>query len=188
MININYSKKIILAAIIVASAVFFIAADKENGASIKTGDAQNPAVKKIRVGVYDSRAVAVAYAPSKFNNGVSDLMTEYKEAEKNNDKEKMKTLKMMGSKSQDKLHMQGFGDYPVDDIMEKIMDSLPEVAKAANVDVITRRVAFSSPDVEIVDITKEIIKPFNPSDKTLKTIEELQKTKPLPFEKFPIKD
>jgi hypothetical protein len=58
---------------------------------------------------------------------------------------------------------------------------LPAIAQAAGVQLIVSKwdIAYQSPEAELIDLTAEIIKPFQPSDRTLKTIEELKKLAPL---------
>jgi hypothetical protein len=68
----------------------------------------------------------------------------------------------------------------VDDILAKIPDALPAVAQQADVGLIVSkwRLDYCRPDVEQVDVTELLAAKFNPSPKTLKTIEELRKHAP----------
>ncbi len=149
-----------------------------------------PAAKDrgLRVGVFDSRAVAVAYAHSKYNTQVAKLMEEDKKAKAANDTEKIAELKVKGKKLQDKFHLQGFGKVPVDDLLECMKDRLPDVAKQAGVDVIADDVTWASRRVEKIDVTDRLVSLYEPNEKTLKTVAEIKKVKPLPLEEFPIED
>lgn len=132
----------------------------------------------LRVGVYDSRAIAVAYAASKYNP-VGSKMKEYKQVKAAGDTKHVKELEAWGKRSQRQLHRQGFGRVPVCDLLEDVKDKMPEMARKAGVAMITRQCDYSSSDVEVVDVTKELVSLFDPSEKTLRTVEVLKKHKPI---------
>ncbi len=127
---------------------------------------------KLRVGVYDSRAIAIAYAPSEYNP-VAEMMGEMKKAKEAGDIERIKELEEWGPRHQRQLHRQGFGRVPVTDLLEHVKDRLPEVAKAAGVDVIAFECNYIGSDVEKIDITRELVMLFDPSDKVLGWVEQL---------------
>ena len=87
------------------------------------------ATPKLRVGTYDNRAIAVAYAPSRFNPG-GEKMREYRQAAAEGDEARMAELSAWGEAHQRALHRQGFGRVPVDDLLAHVADRLPEVAAA----------------------------------------------------------
>jgi hypothetical protein len=127
----------------------------------------------IRVGIYDSRAIAIAYAPSKFNPA-REKMRQFKKAKDDGNEKLMKELENWGEKHQRQLHRQGFAFVPVGDLLSHVEDKLPEVAERADVVAITRSFNFSTPSVEVVDVTDELVKLFDPSEKTLKTIQSIR--------------
>lgn len=135
----------------------------------------------VRVGTYDNRAVAIAWFHSEFND-VGTLHEQAQAAEKAGDKAKLKELKERGPKLQRKLHFQGFGRAPVTDLLEPVEDRLAEAAAAAGVDAIVFECNFAVEGVEVVDVTDEVVRLFDPSPKALKTIEELRKHDPVPLE------
>ena len=163
--------------IFILSAVCFMLAVFEVGVW-----AEQPA-RKLRVGVYDNRAIAVAYGPSKFNP-VGEKMKEYKEAKATGDTKRAKEFEAWGEKHQRKLHRQGFGQVPVDDILAHVKDKFPEVARKTDVDVIVRQCDYVGPNVEDVDITKELVLLFEPSEKTLRTVEGLKKHAPVDLDEI----
>jgi hypothetical protein len=144
-------------------------------AAIARGD---EGAKKLRVGVYDNRAIAIAYAPSKYNP-VAAKMKEYREAEEAGDAEKMKELKSWGETHQRQLHRQGFGRVPVEDLLAHVKDKIPEVAKKARVDVIVFECTYAAENVEVVDVTMELAALFEPSEKTLKILQDLKDNPPV---------
>ncbi len=133
---------------------------------------------KLRVGVYDNRAIVAAYAPSKYNP-VGSKMKEYEKAKAADDTKRIKELEAWGEKHQRQLHRQGFCCVPVNDLLAHVKDKLPEMARKAGIDVIARQCDYTLPNVEVVDITKELVLLFDPSEKTLKIVEELKKHAPV---------
>ena len=135
---------------------------------------------KVRVGIFDSRAVAVAYAHSDWNE-VGAKMAEMEKAKAAGDTKKIEELEVWGPAYQAKLHRQGFGTAPVHDLLKYIKNDIPKIAKEACVDIVVSKwdVVYQNPSIELVDITDEIVKPFNPSGKTLKSIRGIQTHPPV---------
>jgi hypothetical protein len=132
----------------------------------------------VLVGIYDNRAIAVAYAASA-HNPVGARMQEYEAAKLAGDAARMQELEAWGQKHQRQLHRQGFGRVPVDDLLACVRDGLPEVARAAGVDAITWSCAYAAPGVEVVDVTHRIVALFDPSPATLRTISQMKGVEPL---------
>lgn len=140
-----------------------------------------------RVGVFDSRAVAVAYAASKgFNEELALKMKEYRQAKDAGDQEKVKQLEAAGQAGQEQLHLQGFGTASVSGILDRIKDQLPAIARQNKVDLIVSKwdIAYQTPTVETVDITETIIEPFQPSERTRKIVADLKGKDPVPAEEL----
>jgi hypothetical protein len=136
---------------------------------------------KLRVGTYDNRAVAIAWFHSEFND-LGKLREQMAEAKEAGDQARIKELSELGPKLQRKLHFQGFGRSPVTDLLEPVKDRLGEVAAAAGVDAIVFECNFAAEGVEVVDVTDELVKLFDPTTEALRTIEELKKHDPVPLE------
>jgi hypothetical protein len=143
--------------------------------------AEEPAT--VRVGVYDSRAVAVAYAASDFNP-VSEKMKQYDAAKEAGDTKRMEEYEAWGQKHQRQLHRQGFGRVPVTDLLEHVADRLPDVARETGVDVIAFECNYRGPHVEEVDVTRELVMLFDPSGKTLETVAEMAKVEPVDLDEI----
>lgn len=136
----------------------------------------------LRVGVFDSRAVVIAFAGSDIHNKeLKAKMVERDKAKAAGDDEKVAELEAWGKARQEKFHRQGFGTASVDDILIHIKKDLPEIAKAAGVDIIVSKwdVVYKVKGAEVVDITDQIVMPFKPTEKTLKSVKSLMKHKPL---------
>ena len=142
------------------------------------------AESKMRVGIYDSRAIAIAYAHSDWNDTrLKAKMTEMEKAKSSGDTAKISELEAWGQARQAKLHRQGFSTAPVDDILEHIKDDLPQIAKDANVIALVSRWDKKSlkryRSAELIDVTDSIAAQFNPNEKTLRTIEQIKNNKPV---------
>jgi hypothetical protein len=146
------------------------------------GSEKKNQTQELVVGVFDSRAVCVAYTSSKSHDSeVREKMAQKKQAEKAGDQQKINKLKEWGKKDQAMRHKQGFGTASVKNLLEHIKQDIPKVAKEAGVDIIVSKwdMAYQAKNAEFVDVTELIIRGFEPSEKTLKIIRALIKHKPL---------
>lgn len=140
-----------------------------------------PENKKIRVGVFDSRAIAVAYYRStEFNNIMKELHAEHKKAKSAGDDKLASNYEARGKALNDLAHQQGFGTGSVDSILKKVKDQLPIIARANNVQVMVSQwnLAYQAQDAKFVDVTDELVKLFHPDEATLKVIEDVRKKTP----------
>ena len=142
---------------------------------------------KVRVGTFDSRALAMAYfATEAFNRQLSGLRAEHEEAKAAEDEKRVKEsfaeLRALG----ELMHKQGFSTWPVDNILETIKEKIPVIAKQGNVDVIICKwdIVYHGSEVEFVDVTDLMVQPFNPDKETLKTIKDVQKHDPVPLDEI----
>jgi len=137
----------------------------------------------LRVGTYDPRAIAVAFAHSSMQRDImKQKMDEMTKAKAAGDEKKIAELKSWGEQQQHKLHLQGFSGAPVDDILARVKDKLPQVAKRCGVEVIAGKMNYVGGGVAVVDVTDELVKLFEPSEKALKMIESLKKQPLVPEE------
>lgn len=151
--------------------------------------AASPAIKadessdtggKLRIGIYDSRAIAIAFAASEFNP-VAEKMAAHKKAKAAGDEDEVKALEAWGEQYQRQLHFQGFGRVPVDDLLNPVKDQLAKVAADKHLVAITMGCEFTGEAVELVDVTDELVKLFKPTDRTLNDIRMIRNVKPTPL-------
>jgi hypothetical protein len=145
--------------------------------------------KPLRIGVFDSRAIALAYGNSaEFQRTVQGLRADHDKAKAANNESRAQELDTEGQWSQVRLHQQVFSTGPVSGILAKVADKLPAIAAQAGVALIVSKweVQFKNPAVETVDVTLPIVKLFAPSDKVLKWIDEMKAQPPIPFEELPL--
>jgi hypothetical protein len=138
----------------------------------------------IRVGTFDSRAIAVAYAHSpQLEAWMKPLVAARDAAKAAGDLERVRKLEAEGAAHQKKLHEQGFSTGSVSDLLALIAADLPAIADGAGVDLVVSRfdVAWQRQGVETVDVTDRLIEPFHPSEKTRKMIEQVREQEPVPL-------
>jgi hypothetical protein len=152
---------------------------------------QNANTKPLRVGVYDSRGVALAYyrkylRSPEFTAVMKKLKEDHDKAKAAGDTEKAKKLEAQGKGMQAHSHAQVFGAAPIDEVLAKIKDQLPQIAKQAGVDLIVCKwtVAYQAPNANMVDVTEPMAKLFQPDETTMKMIREASKHKPLSAEEL----
>ena len=145
-----------------------------------------PKQMKTRVGIYDSRAVALAYCGTEYHeHAIAKFKQDYEQAKAVGDTKRTKEIDAEMWRLQKQAHRQVFSTAGVDDILEHIKDNLPQIAKEA--DVITlvskwdKKTLKHYKFAELIDVTDLIVAPFNPKEKQLKTIEQLKKEKPIPL-------
>ena len=151
-----------------------------------TVSAQSQA-SKLRVGVYDSRAIAIAYGNSaEFRESLKPIQAEHAKAKKEKNDKRMKEIDARMKLQQRRAHEQGFSTGSVAGILAKEKDSLPGVAKKAGVEVIVSKweLNHQSPDVDVVDLTDELVALFHPSEKVLGWVKDLKSHPPLPIEEI----
>jgi len=141
----------------------------------------------VRVGTFDSRALAIAYYRSEaFRRQMNEMRTEHEEAKAAGDEGLVRELEFEGSAQQELMHKQGFSTWQVDNILEMIKGEIPEIAIQANVDVIISKWAlvYRRPEVEPIDVTSFMVKPFDPDDRTLTMIKDIQKQDPVTLDEL----
>jgi hypothetical protein len=161
------------------------------GGAEQAGSAEKPTVAgKVRIGTYDNRSIAVAFAHSK-HNPVKEKMAEYEKAKTGGDKAKMKELETWGEEHQKLLHFQGFGHVPVSDLLEPVKDQVRDLVQKKGLAAVTMSCDFVGADVEVVDVTEDLVKLYEPTERTLKMARGVRNAKQLglvELSKLPVKD
>lgn len=168
---------LVIIAVVAGLAAHMTAGDQESQ--------KKASGSKIRVGTFDSRAVAIAYFGSKtFNRHLNALRAELKAAKADGNQKRVKELEAEGPALQELMHKQGFSTWPVDNILETIERKIPEIAKQADVEVIVSKwdIVYQRSGVEFVDVTDLMVRPFEPDEDTWRTIKDIQKQDPVPLE------
>jgi hypothetical protein len=141
-----------------------------------------------RIGTYDSRAIAVAYAHSDMlREWHTKLRAQREEAMKAGDEQRAREIEARGKAAQERLHQQGFSTGSVMSLFERIRQEIPAVARDARVVLIVSKweVVHRDPSIEYVDVTMPLVMKFRPSAQVLKTVEGVLKNDPIPLDKLP---
>jgi hypothetical protein len=153
-------------------------------------DAAGSAPKSVlRIGVYDSRGVAIAWARSaEFNQAMTRLRADHERARAAGDTARAGALEKQGQEMQVRLHQRGFSTAGAGDLLAKVAAGLPAVARDAGVVLIVSKweMPYKDPGVEIVDVTVPVAKLFKPDEQTLEVLDQLAGQPPIPFDELPL--
>ena len=135
-----------------------------------------------RIGVYDSRAIAIAYANSPtFNTSAKMLSERMMAAKEKGDKKLVAAIEREGMLRQAMMHEQGFGKGSVIGMIALVKDSIAALAARENVVLVISKweVAFSEKNVELVDLTGKVVEFFQPNERVRSMLQELPNHEPV---------
>jgi hypothetical protein len=138
----------------------------------------------VRIGTFDSRAVALAYYRSpEVMKELMGMRAELEKAQAAGDQKKVEDLQARGPAMQMLMHQQVFSNGSIGNLTAAMERRLPEVAKAAGVVAIVSswELPYSAPNVEVVDVTPQVVALFAPDAQTTKIIESMRGQKPIPL-------
>jgi Skp family chaperone for outer membrane proteins len=135
--------------------------------------------QKLRIGVFDSRAVAIAYYQSGYHEqDLKKLLNEYNKASDAGDTLLAKKISNRVEVLQMIAHDKGFGKGTVNNILDRFKKELDDLAKRENVSMIVSKweLYSVSDNMEMIDITDEVAHIINGDEKIRNYIRELIKT------------
>ena len=147
-----------------------------------------PGGTRTRVGVYDSRSIAIAFVGSavyKATDGkvLADLKAEYDKAKAEGDRDRMAELEAKGKGQQALLHKQGFSTAPVDGMLAHVKDQMADIAEDEGVEAIVSmwdKEALARYDgAELVDVTMPLVDAFKPNDRQRESAIEIREHPPI---------
>lgn len=136
----------------------------------------------MRIGVFDSRAVAVACANSSSSRAVhAKLMERMKVAKEKGDAKEIAAVEREGMLRQVMMHEQGFGKGSVTAMTALVKDSIAALAVSENLSLVVSKweVVFSAKDVELVDVTEKVAGFFQPNERVKGWLKDLSKQEPI---------
>lgn len=157
------------------------------GILVGSSAAAQSQTNRVRVGVYDSRAVAVAWANStEFAEVMKATQAEFAKAKEAKDEKRQKEIQARMKQRQTRAHEQAFSTGSVAPILARVKDRLPELAQQAGVQVIVSKweLNHQSAAVETIDITDQLVGLFHVSERGLKWCQDIQKKPPLPMDEI----
>jgi hypothetical protein len=138
--------------------------------------------EKVRIGVFDSRAVAIWYFRSDANRQeMKKLMEEMKTAKEKKDSVQMKKIEAKGQLLQRIAHDKGFGRGSVAEILENYSKEITAIAETEKLSLIVSKweLNYSNSNVETVDITTSLLKALKAPDDVMKMLDDVNKNKPV---------
>jgi hypothetical protein len=141
----------------------------------------NPA--PVRIGVYDSRAVAYTwFCSSNHMHQLHEQIQAAKAAKASGDTEQYHQRKSQFQQFQKQIMWEVFGTAPAVEAMAALKDDLPQIQKAAGVTALVSKWDHASlkkfSAAEQADVTDRLVEEFKPTEQQLKTISEIEKSKP----------
>jgi len=141
-----------------------------------------------RIGIYDSRAVAFAwFSSASHQKQLKELMQTARAAKAAGDTNRFEKFAAALREQQDQIHREGFSTAPPTEALDELKSRLPEIQLAAGVSALVSKWDDDSlkqfKGAEQIDVTEQLVREFKPTEKSLKTISEVEKSKPLPLDK-----
>ncbi len=138
----------------------------------------------VRVGVYDSRAVAYAWFTSSPHMRELDKQVQAaKDARASGDTKRFRELRATLRQMQAQILREGFSTAPPVEALAQIKDRLPAIESAAGITALVSKWDNAGlkkyPGAERMDVTDPLVQEFNPTEKQLKIISSIEKNKPL---------
>lgn len=169
----------------IAAAICLVLSMAGTGWSETVGDRLAP---EMRIGIYDSRAVAVAYGGSSlFTDWLKNLKAEHARAKADGDTALAARLEAAGADRQKQMHLQAFSTASVDDILEEIQERLPAIREEAGVTVLVSKwdqgTLRAYGNARQTDVTMALIDALAPTNRQRKYAIDIQKEDPIPLEK-----
>ena len=143
-------------------------------ASMICGRAAAGEAAKVRVGVYDPRAVVIVYYGSKAHDEeMKALIAEHDKAKADGDQKKVAEFKAQGNARQELAHQQLAGKAPIDELIRKLRPDWEKLGREAGVDLVVPQVLFKAENVEVVDVTEALATQLEAGERQMKWIREL---------------
>jgi hypothetical protein len=156
-------------------------------APASTARGEEPATKTLRIGTFDSRAVVLAYGNSALGRErLTGLRADLEKAKADGDSKRAEQLEAEGRHLQDLMHLQVFSNGSASNVLERITEALPAIAREAGVDLIVSQweLAYVTDAVQRVDVTARLVEHLQPSEQAMKWIADLGNRPPIPMEKL----
>jgi len=142
----------------------------------------------VRIGIYDSRALAYVWfgSPAR-QRALQEQMQAARAAQAAGDTNRFRLLGDQLRELQAEVHREVFSTAPATGALAELKDRLPAIEKQAGVVTLISKwdepARQRFPHAEVVELTRELVQEFQPTEKQLKVIDGLEKQKPLPLEK-----
>jgi Skp family chaperone for outer membrane proteins len=142
------------------------------------------AAQALRIGIFDSRAVALAWYNSPGGRkDLGGLHEELRHAKERRDTERVKEIEALGPARQQLMHQQVFSNGSISNFLPALATTLETVAKEKGVAVIVSKweIAWKDPAFEYVDVTDALIAAMKPDAKVQRWLADMKSKEPLPL-------
>ena len=139
-------------------------------------------VQKLRIGIYDSRLVALAYYNSKdYEKVIANFNSSYSAAEKAGDSAAIRKLLNKGPVMQRIMNDRIFGKGSVNLILDDYKKRMEAIGKVNKVSLIVSKweLPYKMADVETIDLTYQIMAIWNPGEQVIKWAKNGEKEQPI---------
>lgn len=131
------------------------------------------------IAVYDSRAVAIAWARSDgFRGELRAMADERARASAVGETSRVAELDARGAALQERIHRQGFGTAPVDDVLDRVAPQVGAVREHAGASRLVSKWSDDAPRARAPDVTDDLVRLFSPDAETLRVIREVRAKSP----------
>jgi hypothetical protein len=142
-----------------------------------------------RIGIYDSRSIAVAYVNTEwFKAETAALRKVLEDARAAGDAGLVSACERAFEQRQKEAHRQAFSTAPVDDILMHIRARIPAVLAEADAQILVSKWDEAElakyPDAERVDVTEALMAELKPTENQLKHARAIRDAEPVPLDYF----
>ena len=137
---------------------------------------------KTRIGVFDSRAIAIAHANSSEGGAlVAGLRADMEKAKAAKNDALVKEIGEKGKTNQILSHLRAFSIGSVAEILEKHKSEIAQIAKRAGVEAIVSKfeMPYLGNGIETVDVTQEMVGMFKTTEQGKKWAAEVANHEPM---------
>ena len=150
--------------------------------------AAQEAKNALKIGTFDSRAVALAYyrTPGVLDEMVGGMRGAREEALAAGDTIKVEELDLKGPSLQHLMHQQVFSTGSICNLFPEFEAMLERVAVETGVLAIVSKweLPYSTPDLEIVDVTDEVVALFEVDEQVAAMLVQMREQDPVPLEEM----
>jgi hypothetical protein len=149
--------------------------------------ASNDGFSQERIGIYDSRAIAIAFTGGEvFQETMKEMRQEYEQATAAGDEATLTRIDTLMQERQKLLHAQGFSTAPVDELLEHYSDAIPALLEEAGASALISKwegEALSQyPGARRIDMTESLIDLITADPKQRKAAFDILDQDPVPLE------
>ena len=181
----NALKWLLPAALLGASAC---TPHSSNASLSPTSSAADQGQKEL-IGVYDSRAVAIAYCDSERHKAEDlRLMQALEVARQSGDAERIRNADRALWESRKRLHRQAFSTYPVDNILGQFSQETDLIKRQAGVTLLVSRwdanTLQARKNAKTIDVTERLVQMLTSEERRRRTAMSVVARKPIPPDQY----